>query len=444
MSDVSALLIDDFWIRKFEQYDCIKVGVSAGLDSMVLLHYLASIKSIAEKILVVHVNHGLSSNSNSWQDFCETYCLQRNIPIVISRLKLNVMSNIEERARDARYQVFKSVLVGNDCLVLAHHCNDQAETLLLNLLRGSGVDGLAAMPKIRQFGKGYILRPFLNNTRDSLHKYATDNNLTWMDDESNANLDYSRNFLRQVIIPKLLEKWPNAVGNISSCADNCFNARSNLDSLALIDCPSLVESSNTLYLGSLVALSRQRICNILRLWFKNNDVLSPSAKIYAKLVEEVIFARIDKLPEIRFGEIIIRRYKNNLYLLRMQDIIVKSGNNMDYPNYYKDKDIVWKDFPKSFYLPDGRKINANLGQNGISIRSDSRISIKFRRGGESFRYNGQTKKLKKIMQELAIVPWERDTVPLLYVDDELRSIVGFLLADDIGVGELVYNFSVEE
>ncbi len=157
-------MIDEIWFNKLLAYNHLIVGYSGGLDSTVLLHYLASHPQAARSVRAVHINHGLSENANAWQQHCQQFCSERGIGLSIYPLKFLSRSNLEEQARIARYDVFSTLVAPNDCLLLAHHANDQAETVLLQLLRGTGVDGLAAMPPIKPFGLGDLVRPLLQHT----------------------------------------------------------------------------------------------------------------------------------------------------------------------------------------------------------------------------------------------------------------------------------------
>lgn len=408
-------LLSSYWLDKLKQYKSIKVAYSGGLDSTVLLHKLACTADFREKILAVHVNHGISSYANEWQSHCENYCLSIGVPIVVSRIKLAGLSNLEELARNARYAIFKSLLSVNDCIVLGHHSNDQAETILLNLLRGTGVDGLSGMEEVRNLGYGEVVRPFLYLNKSQLEKYAKQNLLTWVEDDSNISLQYSRNYLRHEVLPMLTKKWPHAIKTISESAQKCKLAKNNLDILASIDHPE-INYQKKLSITPLLAYDNSRIINILRSWFKKNNILSPGAKIFDKLISEVLFARQDSQPEFTWGNVVIKRYRNFLYLLPK---IKKRRTN-----------VIWVNFPNAYKFEDGVSLSATIDTQGVLVPKDSVVEIRFREGGESLQLHGQTKKLKTLFQEWGVEPWLRDFVPLIYINGCLRAVVGHVLADN--------------
>ena len=392
------------------------MGFSGGLDSSVLLHSLVTNDALRIKIIAVHVNHGISVNAEHWQKHCQEFCAEFDVPLRVVTVNLSSGSSLEEQARLARYEVFTKLLTADDCLLLAHHQNDQAETVLFNLVRGSGVNGLTGIPKERKIGLGILFRPLMAYTRLELSQYAHLHKLTWVTDESNCDVSFARNYMRWQILPEITAKWPHALSNISNCAVNFVEARDNLRDLALIDCPNLLAHKNQLDLSLLINLSDRRIINVLRAWFEYNQVISPSSQAYQGIINEVIRANKDKVPKFCFADVTLRRFNNKLYILKAIQIELT--------------DIIWQNFPNPLYLEDGRVIYAKEAISGVTITKPDCIWIRFRKGGETIRYKGQTKKLKKLFQELEVLPWQRDLVPLLYVEDRLQVVLGILAADD--------------
>ncbi|MDF1758860.1 MAG: tRNA lysidine(34) synthetase TilS [Legionellaceae bacterium] len=429
VADDDNLVLDSSWIEKLEDYDSIKIGYSGGLDSTVLLHKLASIPTLTNKILAVHVNHGLSNDAELWQAHCEDYCLSIGVPIVVSRVNIPHDANIEERARNARYKIFKSLISNNDCLVVAHHRDDQAETLLLHLLRGSGVDGLSAMLPNRKLGYGDLLRPFLKTSKVTLEKYAKSNNLTWINDDSNNSLKHSRNYIRHKVMPVLCEKWPNAVNNIAECAEKCDDAKVNLDALAIIDCCDLKDNNSQLSLDNLPVNDKPRMINILRVWLKKNNILSPSSRVFDKIVNDVIFARQDANPYLSWKKTVIRRYRNTLFVSAKEEL--------------NQENVVWDKFPLPVSLDYGLCLSATPANSGVLVSPNSIVEIRFRSGGEVIQQNGHSKKLKKVFQDLEICPWQRNLIPLIYVDNTLKEVVGYVLADSHSTVGTIYKISID-
>ncbi len=430
-------LLQSVWLEHLQQYKKIWIGFSGGLDSSVLLHELAHTDLFVGKVVAVHVNHGLSPHANDWQRHCEEVCVKLGVPFINHVIKIPTYSNLEEQARLARYGIFESIIESTDCFLLAHHRHDQAETILLHLFRGTGIDGLAAMPAIRQLGAGRLIRPLLDFTRTELESYAVTHRVSFIEDESNLNLAYSRNYIRHRVLPMLQEKWPNVVRNISSCANHCQEAKENLDQLAYIDCSELrrdsllnpmVSLSNMenkkivsdlqakLCIDSLPRENQSRMINVLRVWLKNHKIRLPNTDILRRLVNEVILARPDAMPLVSWNNIIVRRYQNNLFLLTEKPI--NAGTN-----------TIWKDFPSICHLANGVDLHAIVTDDGFGISADSRIEVRFRRGGECFKSNGQTKSLKKLFQQWQVPPWQRNQVPLIYVNDTLKIVVGYGMTD---------------
>lgn len=410
-------LLNSDWISRLGNFDRLIVGFSGGLDSTVLLHALASHQSLHNKLVAVHINHGISPNAHSWQEHCKEVCLQLNTRFITQKVQFDRSANIEEEARIARYTAFSSLLTVNDCLLLGHHLDDQAETVLLQLFRGAGVDGLAAMKTSGLLGAGRIVRPFLSYSRKQLELYAAFHKLKWIEDESNQDINYSRNYLRQQVMPLLERKWPGVVRNIARTAAHCQQARINLNDLAEKDCPELFISTDTLCVSPLKSLSFERITNVLRSWFKKNQIRLPSTETFQRLIHELIFARTDAMPLVSWDKIEVRRYQERLFITTKQ-------------NFSLSDCIEWSEFPKSLVLPEqGIFLRAEQAEQGLMIPPNAKITIRFRQGGELFFWHGQTRQLKKLLQEWNIPPWLRDKIPLVYVDDQLAAVVGYAVSD---------------
>ncbi|HHF7367018.1 TPA: tRNA lysidine(34) synthetase TilS [Legionella bozemanae] len=460
-------LLSTEWFSRLSHFNKLIIGFSGGLDSTVLLHVLASHPTLLAKLIAVHVNHGISAHAPCWQLHCQQFCQNLGIPLITQSVQFDRSANVEEGARIARYAVFSSLLAEDDCLILGHHLNDQAETVLLQLFRGSGVDGLAAMPDFGQLELGKIARPFLTHSREQLQDYAAFHHLSWVEDESNEDTSYSRNYLRQQIMPLLQRKWPGVVGNIARTALHCQQAKRNLDMLATQDM-TLQENlekltSNSLLITPLKALGRDRIANVLRVWLKNNQIQLPSTVTFGRLIDEVIFASPDATPVVSWGEVTVRRYQKHLYLDK------KNANNLSscirtlskraatqemredskrsteaYMNdsstvstkqacstiEFRKRSIEWSAFPLPLVIPDASiNLLAKKAKQGLVIPADAKVFVRFRQGGEEFSLHGQTKRLKKLFQEWGVPPWLRERIPLIYFNDKLAAVVGYAMSD---------------
>lgn len=428
---VVSPLLTGWWVDKLTTFKHLFVGFSGGLDSTVLLHCLIHQPDLRDKLCAVHVHHGLSANADSWQACCQRFCRDYDIPLITRSVQIPVRSNIEEKARNARYQVFQALLGVEDGLILAHHAQDQAETLLLQLFRGAGIDGMAAMPDCIPLQKGSLIRPLLQYTRLDLEHYAHDHGLNWVDDESNRDYSFTRNYLRHEIMPLLQEKWPGLITNVVRSTHHCQKAQDNLIDLAELDCPELVNCDRILAISSLLCLKRARIENVLRVWLKKNNVRMPSTKMLNCLVEEVLLAKGDAQPSIEWDKIAVKRFRDALYLIETD---VKSHTNT----------LEWRNFPESLAINNKIKLNAMPANEGVHVPDKACVEVRFRQGGESIRVHGKRKTLKKLMQQWHIPPWEREKIPLLYINDQLASVVGYAINDLFYIKEEAFQIELQK
>lgn len=409
-------LLDTEWLKRLSLYQRLFIGFSGGLDSTVLLHNLITHSSFANKLTAVHINHGLSPNALAWQNHCQQFCSEYKIHFVVEQVEFERQANIEEEARKARYQAFALLLEDKDGLVLGHHLDDQAETLLLQLFRGTGIEGLAAMAPIKKLAQGELLRPLLHHSRQTLEEYAQFYKLKWVDDESNRDISFTRNYLRHQVLPLLRQRWPTMVNNLARTAQHCQQAQANLDDLARIDCPTLNQPSKTLPVTPLLVLNHHRLSNVLRLWLKSNQVQLPSTSTFNRVIKEVIHAKEDAKPLVAWRDVCIRRYQQMLYLIKNESRTCFQAKN-------------WGSFPNPLIIEGLGKIETKKGNKGLVLPEQAQIEIRFRQGGESFHWHGQTKPLKKLFQEWQIPPWKRDSIPLLYVNSHLAAVIGHAIAD---------------
>ncbi len=418
-------LLSDEDIKKLEGFERLWVGFSGGLDSTVLLHALTQQKPLASKIQAVHVNHGISPNADIWAAKAQAFCAQLQIPLTIQKITLKAAQNLEEEARIARFNVFRTKLQEKDALLLAHHRDDQAETLLLQLFRGAGVDGLSGMQRTKTFAGATIFRPLLHASRKQLEAYSHHHQLTFVTDESNADCSYARNFLRNTVIPELEKKWPGVKTNLVRTAMHCQNAQTLLTDLAEMDYTEGLEKQEGAYsilnIEEIKHHSFLRMTNILRAWLRSNIKRMPSTAVFNRLLTEVIFAKEDRCPEIVWSQYCIRRYSQKLYLSK--------AANFEEQNLL---DIPWPSFPESLELPNRlgslEILPANAGDLNLVIPSQSIFKVAFRKGGEVFPLRGQKKSLKKLFQEWQVPPWLRGSIPLLYINDELAAVIGFAIS----------------
>ncbi len=308
----------------------IYVGFSGGLDSTVLLYLLAGLckhKQLSAPLTALHVNHGLQTTAQSWELHCSTICERLNVPILRKQITVDLLGkeSPEEAARTARYAAFANVLEEGDILLLGHHQDDQVETVLFRLIRGSGTKGLAGIPETRSCGAGSIWRPMLGFRRSQLLQYALQEKLEWIEDGSNRDERYDRNFLRASIIPQLELRFPGVVNNIARTAVLCKESDELSGELAAIDLANCVGSvRNRLNISSMQNLSEARQRNLLRFWIASLqtdlDGSAPGHTDLHKIIREVLPAGDDREPSLFWGRglqrVGIRRFMNHLYLLK--------------------------------------------------------------------------------------------------------------------------------
>jgi len=419
MSFNAALLKEN--ITQYRNAKVLWVAYSGGCDSHVLLHSLVALRSeIKSEIKAIHINHGLSSFAPEWEEHCRDTCEQLAVPYVaisVNAKKKN--SSPEEAARHARYSEWKKLLNKNEVILLAHHQDDQAETVLIQLLRGAGVKGLAAMPLQQYFSKGLLCRPLLSFLREEIHSYAVEHKLNWIDDPSNFDTDFDRNFLRHDVVPLLETRWPSLKKVLSRTASHQADADQLLTELAFQDWHH-VRENNQINISALVKLSEKRQRNILRYWLADIcELILPDTVHLQRILNEVLTAAVDAKPEViwRGGE--VRRYQGLLYA---QEKLIEPQNDLM---------LVWPNIEMPLELnKNGLTLSAisSVGK-GLSQKKlkNTKISLQFRQGGETCRPvgRGQTHQLKKLFQEWKIPPWQRVSVPLLYVDGQLAQVVGY-------------------
>ncbi|NNM60449.1 MAG: tRNA lysidine(34) synthetase TilS [Legionellales bacterium] len=406
--------IKDFLSALPTEIDSLYVALSGGLDSCVLLDALRVAMPNAP-FYALHVHHGLSPFADDWVNHCEQLAQSLSVPLQVLRVNAKPApgESPEAAARHARYEAFRMALPANSVLITAHHANDQAETLLLQLLRGAGVRGLSAMPVLAQFQNGWLARPFLSISRLQLEEYAELYQLSWINDESNLDSEIDRNYLRHQIVPLLTERWKGTVACLSRTANHCAEAEMLLSELAELDLSQVQSDSVAMNVLKLTQLSLPRIKNVLRYWIHRHGFLPPSTIKLQTIIDTVIYAAHDKKPCVTWEGAELRRFRDNLY-------VMKPLPPLD-PNWSCDWDLK-----ADLLLP------ASLGLLRVAdyrdIANGQSLTVRFRRGGEVL-YLGAERghhTLKKLFQEWNIPPWLRSRTPLIFRGGELLRVVSYL------------------
>lgn len=403
----------------------IYLAYSGGLDSQVLLHALANHpKANQLQLTALHVNYGLSENADQWQVFCEHQCKALDIPFSVKSVALEVSKgDLERRARDIRYRWFESFMRQDAILFTAHHQNDQAETVLLRLLRASGVRGLAAIPPVRSLAKGKLARPLLALPKADLQAYAEQHTLQWLEDESNKDLAFDRNFVRHQIIPKLTERWPRAVKQLARSAGNCADEQRLLNELAAMDVASMQSGCGLSVLDILVpiklpiltALSLARQRNVLQyLLTQIVDYPVSATRLNEWLLQLRTHTR-EKSSELRLKALDLTVYDGQMYFLRpMPDMSTHEIKwKIEKPINIK---TLSSTLSANIY---GDKVSADVPT--VNFEKENVVCVRWRQGGERVQLKGEsfTRSYKKLLQERRIAPWLRNALPLISIGDQI-------------------------
>ncbi len=410
------------------KYDCTSdylVAYSGGLDSHVLLHALSSLASKEDiKISAIHVNHGLSPNSQQWTEHCQIVCRQLRIPLKIISVHARSESgdSPEAFAREARYSVLTEYLGRGQALVTAHHMDDQAETFLLQLLRGAGLRGLSSMPAYQDYANGWIIRPLLGFSRESLREYAMVHDLEWIEDESNSDTAFDRNYLRHMIMPLLLDRWPSAHRTLARAASHAADTSSMADMLARQDRIKTMRcKDSSLSVSSLRSLDVTRRYNLLRTWIRDSGFSVPSTKVVERIDNEVLHAVEDSMPLVEWPGAQVRRYHQRIYLLPP---LPPAPGRISLP---------WN-LDNSVALPVGELRARHVLGDGLSAERcrQTPLVVRFRQTGESLRpaWRNRTIALKKLLQDSGVPPWLRGLVPLIYAGDTIVAVAGIAIHED--------------
>jgi tRNA(Ile)-lysidine synthase len=298
----------------FLNFSAYLLALSGGRDSVYLFQQCVNDPAIKAKLRVVHVHHGLCNKADEWVSFCEQLCAAYEVPFTVQYVTLDRQGgeSLEALARQARYHVFEALLGEGEALLTAHHADDQAETVLLQLCRGAGIFGLAAMPSTKPFGKGIHYRPILKTFREEIDAYLTAKNISFIDDPSNDGTDFTRNFLRNDIIPKLATRFPSVKEKLLQAQVHALEARTYIEAHLP---KNTVNESGALDIQVLLSYDDITQKMLLRQWVKEKTGHFPSSKHLDILLTEVIHAAPDKHPFLKTGNYLIKRVKSQLIVL---------------------------------------------------------------------------------------------------------------------------------
>lgn len=399
------------------------VALSGGRDSSVLLHALAGLRDRSDwQLRAVHINHGLQSHADAWAGHCEQFCADLDVPLRVRRVSISrdAGRGIEAAAREARYAALRAEIRPGEWLLTAHHEDDQLETVLLHLLRGSGVSGLSGIPSGSDFAAGRLCRPLLGVSRASIEAYARIHELHWIDDPTNADIALDRNFLRAQVVPALRLRWPTAARAAGRSARLAGEAANLLEELAHIDELTVVREG-TLSLPPFRALGAARQRNLIRSLVRRRGWSMPPEQRLRAGLQQLLDARADRHPVLAWSDCEIRRFREHLYL-------IEAGPAAGLADCH-----VWSGEGELLLGgPRGRlRLQPTVGTGLASGALGGGLKVVFRSGGETVQSSGDPhhRTLKYLFQKHAVVPWMRGHVPLLYAGGKLAAIANLWLAD---------------
>lgn len=400
----------------------INIAYSGGVDSTVLLHAVCQICDPEKhEVRAIHINHQIHSDAHQW----EQHCLQQSQMLNVNYQSIEVditphrASGIEGAARQARYQAFTNLLVECDVLLMAHHADDQIETVMLQLFRGTGLHGLAGCAPSRQLGKAVLIRPFINISRQQIEDYANEKNLDWLHDPSNDSITHDRNYLRHQILPLLHSRWQGLRETIGRTSHWQNESVEILDDIAREDFGG-ASHSEPLSLDRISSMNESRLKNLLRWWIRKNGYLVPSSDVQQRILNDVIFSRGDCEALVQWNECEIRKYRDNVYIQPQM------------PPHDPDVCYQWE-ISEPLFLPSLNMTltRQDLEQAGLLLNKINSLSVKFRVGGEVIKPRGRgcSKDLKTLFQESGVVPWERNRIPLIFYRDQLIYVWDYWISE---------------
>ena len=404
----------------------LHVALSGGLDSTVLLHAL--VRAGFRNLVAVHVHHGLQAAADDWVLHCESICREWGVPLRVCRVEVRPDGKgVEAAAREARYAALRSDLQSGELIVTAHHQDDQAETVLLNLMRGSGPAGLSAMAPLRGFGKGQLWRPLLGTPRETLRAYAEQHRLAWIEDPHNRDGRFARSFLRGEILPRLVQRWPELGDNLARAASLASESTQLLREFADADIANLSDPCDgSLPVTELLGLSAPRRRNIVRAWVLGQALPVPGHETLEHLDRDVLRAAQDAAPVLAWSGGEFRRHGGRLYAMSAL------------PPVPDDFHAQW-DGRSDLALPDGC---GALQATPIGPAQGSAWTVRLARPADRFKPAGspRTRTLKNLFQEGRVPTWVRERTPLIADAARPVWIGGFGWAADQTAGSVIIEW----
>jgi len=410
------------------------IAFSGGLDSTVLLHLAAGQRQqeLFGQLSGIHVDHNIAADSAAWAEHCGAVAHQLQVPFTFCKVPADELAggNLEQRAREVRYRLIAEALSADDVLLTAHHRRDQAETVLLQLFRGSGVRGTAAMGELSAQHDISLLRPLLDVDPQALRGYADHHHLQWIEDPSNQQIVHDRNYLRHQVMPQLRQRWPGVDRVLARSARLHAQSSDLIDELAAIDLSASIRHNQqaesvemALNCESVIRLSSNRRSNLLRYWLARQGYPVPSESQLRALQQSLLFSRADRSPVFAWGSSQVYRYRGELVACSRR----VSGADIAAELWCVERPLLIKQL--------GWQLSAQSSAAGLRMKwlPERPLTVAFRQGGETMQLRGHHHKLKKLFQEWGVPPVDRQRLPLIFADQKLLAVPGYAVADSVRV-----------
>ncbi|MDC3191250.1 tRNA lysidine(34) synthetase TilS [Pseudoalteromonas elyakovii] len=405
------------------QQSCFSVALSGGVDSVVLLHLIkqAQQQHSELKIEAVYVNHGLSKYADEWQGFCQSLCEELDVAFKAMHVEIYERSrtSLEAQAREARYQALDENCISGSVILLGQHLNDQLETFLLRLKRGSGLQGLASMPQTRLLASGRVcFRPLINITREQIEQFASEFAITHITDDSNVDERFDRNFLRHQVLPILTERFQGFEKSVARSIRLLQKQQSLLDEYTQNDLTHCQNKQGGLSCEAIAGFSKPRQANLVRAWLNQFTHQLPSENQLQQIIEQGLTAKADAQLKICLQSGDVRRHQQHWYFVKEQAIP-------------EAMDIALQNIE----LIDGRKLIVKAGKGIRKPKPDEQVRVEFNKPQARIKplHKPGSNTLKHWFKDAKVAPWLRAQTPLIFYNDQLVQVVGYFISEQHSV-----------
>lgn len=403
--------------RYYKSGTKVVLAFSGGVDSRLLLELLSRYQQAHSiECHAVYVHHGLSSNADDWADKCLLWAKQVGISCSIERVSLDISNgeSIELLAREARYQALTKYIQEGDILLTGQHADDQLETFLLALKRGSGPKGLSSMAESMPFSSGSLVRPLLTIKRKSIEDAATKLGLEWVEDESNQDTRYDRNFLRHCVIPELSGRWPSIHQAVQRSASLCAQQEALLDELLSAVFEHALQTDLSLSIEELAKHSELARARLIRMWLAKLNTSMPTQVQLNLIWNEVALAQQDANPQLQLKQGEVRRFRNRLYwVTEIADVTewqstIQVDTVLSLPERLGELTLTTSSSNATIALPSQPELlRVTFNPEGLSAHPTTR---------------NHSRKLKKLFQEYNVPSWLRRQIPILMYQDRVVAV----------------------